>query len=164
MDLEGIVSKRIGSRYVSGRTRAWLKTKNPNFQRRWSAMVQMRNLIGSLPNSERILSRKRSCWTSGSLQLHCTCAPPEGSHGAMLSPMPLLEHGSVGEPLLAHRPTFNREQAIAELNAGYHGLLHPVSNGTALGAGWRRQGPERAMIQRASNARWPRRNPQHGGY
>jgi hypothetical protein len=24
MDLEGIVSKRIGSRYVSGRTRAWL--------------------------------------------------------------------------------------------------------------------------------------------
>jgi bifunctional non-homologous end joining protein LigD len=34
MDLEGIVSKRIGSRYVSGRTRAWLKTKNPIFQRR----------------------------------------------------------------------------------------------------------------------------------
>jgi len=33
MDLEGTVSKRIGSRYVSGRTRAWLKTKNPNFQR-----------------------------------------------------------------------------------------------------------------------------------
>src|SRR3954454_12491005 len=27
MDREGIVSKRIGSRYVSGRTRAWLKTK-----------------------------------------------------------------------------------------------------------------------------------------
>jgi len=34
MDLEGIVSKRSGSRYVSGRTRAWLKTKNPDFQRR----------------------------------------------------------------------------------------------------------------------------------
>ena len=34
MDLEGIVSKRIGSRYVSGRTRTWLKTKNPEFQRR----------------------------------------------------------------------------------------------------------------------------------
>jgi ATP-dependent DNA ligase len=33
MDLEVIVSKRIGSRYVSGRTRAWLKTKNPAFQR-----------------------------------------------------------------------------------------------------------------------------------
>jgi ATP-dependent DNA ligase len=29
-----IVSKRVGSRYVSGRTRAWLKTKNPNFERR----------------------------------------------------------------------------------------------------------------------------------
>jgi len=34
MDLEGIVSKRTGSRYVSGRTRAWLKAKNPNFERR----------------------------------------------------------------------------------------------------------------------------------
>jgi bifunctional non-homologous end joining protein LigD len=34
MDLEGIVSKRIGSRYVSGRTRVWLKTKNSNFERR----------------------------------------------------------------------------------------------------------------------------------
>ena len=34
MGLEGIVSKRIGSRYVSGRTRAWLKTKNPGFERR----------------------------------------------------------------------------------------------------------------------------------
>jgi len=34
MDLEGIVSKRSGSRYVSGRTRAWLKTKNPTFERR----------------------------------------------------------------------------------------------------------------------------------
>jgi bifunctional non-homologous end joining protein LigD len=32
--LEGIVSKRIGSRYVSGRTRAWLKRKNPEFERR----------------------------------------------------------------------------------------------------------------------------------
>jgi ATP-dependent DNA ligase len=26
---EGIVSKRLGSRYVSGRTRDWLKMKNP---------------------------------------------------------------------------------------------------------------------------------------
>jgi ATP-dependent DNA ligase len=32
MGLEGIVSKGIGSRYVSGR--AWLKTKNANFERR----------------------------------------------------------------------------------------------------------------------------------
>jgi bifunctional non-homologous end joining protein LigD len=30
MGLEGIVSKRLDSRYVSGRTKAWLKTKNPN--------------------------------------------------------------------------------------------------------------------------------------
>ena len=27
---EGIVSKRLGSRYVSGRSRDWLKAKNPN--------------------------------------------------------------------------------------------------------------------------------------
>jgi hypothetical protein len=30
MGLEGIVSKRLGSRYVSGRTRDWLKMKNPD--------------------------------------------------------------------------------------------------------------------------------------
>ena len=41
---------------------------------------------------------------------------PEASHGAMLSPMPPLERGSVGEHLLADPPSFNREQAIAELN------------------------------------------------
>jgi bifunctional non-homologous end joining protein LigD len=29
MGLEGIVSKRLGSRYTSGRTRDWLKFKNP---------------------------------------------------------------------------------------------------------------------------------------
>jgi bifunctional non-homologous end joining protein LigD len=30
MGLEGIVSKRLGSRYTSGRCRDWLKFKNPN--------------------------------------------------------------------------------------------------------------------------------------
>jgi bifunctional non-homologous end joining protein LigD len=30
MGLEGIVSKRLGSRYISGRSRDWLKFKNPN--------------------------------------------------------------------------------------------------------------------------------------
>ena len=39
MDLEGIVSKRTGSRYVSGRTCAWLKTKKPEFSRFGSAVV-----------------------------------------------------------------------------------------------------------------------------
>src|SRR4051812_16312762 len=38
--LEGIVSKRIGSWYVSGRTRALLKTKNPNFERSWAERLQ----------------------------------------------------------------------------------------------------------------------------
>ena len=27
---EGILSKRLGSRYVSGRSKDWLKFKNPN--------------------------------------------------------------------------------------------------------------------------------------
>jgi predicted dienelactone hydrolase len=53
------------------------------------------------------------------------CAPrcevvmdlPDGSHGAMLSPMPPLERGSVDELLLADPPGFRREQAIAELNS-----------------------------------------------
>ena len=33
MGLEGIVSKRLGSPYVSTRTRNWLKIKNPAFER-----------------------------------------------------------------------------------------------------------------------------------
>jgi bifunctional non-homologous end joining protein LigD len=34
LGLEGIVSKRAGSRYRSGTTRNWLKCLNPEFQRR----------------------------------------------------------------------------------------------------------------------------------
>ena len=30
LGLEGIVSKRLGSPYVSGRSRHWVKSKNPN--------------------------------------------------------------------------------------------------------------------------------------
>jgi bifunctional non-homologous end joining protein LigD len=33
MGLEGIVSKRLGSRYRSGRSKDWLKFKNPMRQR-----------------------------------------------------------------------------------------------------------------------------------
>ena len=33
LGLEGIVSKRTGSRYWSGRTRQWVKSRNPNFAR-----------------------------------------------------------------------------------------------------------------------------------
>jgi hypothetical protein len=33
LGLEGIVSKRAGSLYRSGRSRNWLKTKNPDFVR-----------------------------------------------------------------------------------------------------------------------------------
>ena len=32
--LEGIVAKRRGSRYASGRSKAWVKIKNPEFRRR----------------------------------------------------------------------------------------------------------------------------------
>ena len=34
MGLEGIVSKRLGGAYWSGRCRNWLKVKNPDFRRR----------------------------------------------------------------------------------------------------------------------------------
>jgi len=37
MGLEGIVSKRVGSRYWSGPSRQWLKSKNPEFSRTTSA-------------------------------------------------------------------------------------------------------------------------------
>jgi len=33
LGLEGIVSKRAGSRYSSGNSRQWLKSKNPEFER-----------------------------------------------------------------------------------------------------------------------------------
>jgi ATP-dependent DNA ligase len=33
LGLEGIVSKRVGSRYSSGTGRQWLKCKNPEFVR-----------------------------------------------------------------------------------------------------------------------------------
>jgi bifunctional non-homologous end joining protein LigD len=33
LGLEGIVSKRAGSRYWSGHSRQWLKSKNPEFER-----------------------------------------------------------------------------------------------------------------------------------
>jgi bifunctional non-homologous end joining protein LigD len=33
LGLEGIVSKRVGSRYSSGNSRQWLKSKNPGFER-----------------------------------------------------------------------------------------------------------------------------------
>jgi len=34
MGLEGIVSKRLASRYVSGSCRSWVKVKNPAYERR----------------------------------------------------------------------------------------------------------------------------------
>jgi ATP-dependent DNA ligase len=34
MGLEGIVSKRVDSRYKSGQCRSWLKVKNPAYVRR----------------------------------------------------------------------------------------------------------------------------------
>jgi predicted dienelactone hydrolase len=42
---------------------------------------------------------------------------PDGGHGAMLSPMPPLPPGSVGERLLADPPSFDRKRTISELNA-----------------------------------------------
>jgi len=34
MGLEGMISKRLTSRYTSGRCRQWLKVKNPAYKRR----------------------------------------------------------------------------------------------------------------------------------
>ena len=53
------------------------------------------------------------------------CAPrceivmrlPEGGHGAMLSPMPPLEPGSVAQRLLSDPPDFDRGRLVPELNA-----------------------------------------------
>jgi ATP-dependent DNA ligase len=54
LGLEGIVSKRIGSRYVSGRTRAWLKTKNPDFERRGASSETCGCKATTQPNVTKI--------------------------------------------------------------------------------------------------------------
>lgn len=54
---EGIVSKRLGSQYRSGRTKHWLKVKNPEApavareaeKRRWIGMVQSRRRPRLIP-------------------------------------------------------------------------------------------------------------------
>jgi predicted dienelactone hydrolase len=42
---------------------------------------------------------------------------PQGGHGAMLSPMPPLESGSVAQRLLSDPPEFDRARLIPELNS-----------------------------------------------
>ncbi|HYD60800.1 MAG TPA: dienelactone hydrolase [Noviherbaspirillum sp.] len=42
---------------------------------------------------------------------------PEGSHGAMLSPLPPLAPGSIGSYLLSDPPSFDRARTIPELNS-----------------------------------------------
>jgi predicted dienelactone hydrolase len=52
------------------------------------------------------------------------CAPrcelvmrlPDASHGAMLSPMPPLAAGSIGEKLLSDPPSFDRDKMVPEIN------------------------------------------------
>ncbi len=49
MGLEGIVSKRRGSFYQSGRSRHWLKVKNPSFRRNVSAGVMEGDVLPLIP-------------------------------------------------------------------------------------------------------------------
>jgi ATP-dependent DNA ligase len=59
MGLEGIVAKRTGSRYVSGRSRHWLKIKNPAFVRP-DASVPERRIDDGLPRTRNALLSTRS--------------------------------------------------------------------------------------------------------
>ena len=56
MGLEGIVSKRLGSRYRSGRSKDWLKFKNPDApaikreaEKEWGAVVFANDDSRALP-------------------------------------------------------------------------------------------------------------------
>jgi predicted dienelactone hydrolase len=59
------------------------------------------------------------------------CAPrcelvmrlPEAGHGAMLSPMPPFEPGSVADKLLSDPPGFDRQRALPELNERITGFF-----------------------------------------
>jgi bifunctional non-homologous end joining protein LigD len=82
MNLEGIVSKRIGSRYVSGRTRAWLKTKNPDFERsrtRCSSLSQWCLVVDSSSTltffSSELRRRSTSCNASRRASSACCTVP-----------------------------------------------------------------------------------------
>jgi bifunctional non-homologous end joining protein LigD len=56
LGLEGIVSKRLGSRYVSGRSRDWLKFKNPQ---RAGSEAGSRGSLGVRSNDQLFLAKKR---------------------------------------------------------------------------------------------------------
>ena len=61
LGLEGIVSKRAGSRYRSGTSRQWLKSKNPAFMRGWRRassrwMRKASRLPWSIPASRDVAS------------------------------------------------------------------------------------------------------------
>jgi bifunctional non-homologous end joining protein LigD len=55
MGLEGIVSKRLGSRYRSGRSKDWLKFKNPD------APAVKREEDEEWGKKERTSTRRASC-------------------------------------------------------------------------------------------------------
>ena len=48
---------------------------------------------------------------------------PEAGHGAMLSPLPPLEPGSVAQRLLGDPPSFDRAAALSLLHADIAGFF-----------------------------------------
>jgi hypothetical protein len=72
MGLEGIVSKRVGSRYRSGTSRGWLKSKNPAFMREWGQQKVPRRIgshsLGEFPSAVVRIEYER-CGRAGSYRL-----------------------------------------------------------------------------------------------
>ena len=54
---------------------------------------------------------------------------PDAGHGAMLSPMPPMTPGSIGDKLLIDPPSFDREKSVPELNRRVADFFarHPVA-------------------------------------
>ena len=57
MGLEGIVSKRLGSRYRSGRTSDWLKFKNPEVPAVQREAKNKHQFVEALPVRQKVSTR-----------------------------------------------------------------------------------------------------------
>jgi hypothetical protein len=69
----------------------------------------------------------------------------EGGHGAMLSPLPPFESGSVAQRLLDDPPSFNRAAAMPALHAGIAGFFVRHLGSGLLGQADQVQGPCREV-------------------
>jgi len=93
LGLEGVVSKRAGSRYWSGRSRQWLKSRNPAF-------VRERGRQQSASTQDHGCSA--NFWTSGASNASAAVEPTKAL-GSISSPLLMTSGPFVGAPVNTNR-------------------------------------------------------------